>query len=118
MVVSRNPLVKSSCGWPFLAEVPLPDIRAAIILVLHQLWKNPKLSIEWHAVPRASVDMRPRSGHQGRPRRCADRVGDVGPLEDYGFRSKLVEIRGVNFHSSVSSESICPLLIGQKPNQI
>src|SRR6266536_6651671 len=63
-VVSRNPFVKSSSRRPFFAEMPLAYVCSPIIFVLHQLREDAKPAIEWHAVPRASVNMRPRSGHE------------------------------------------------------
>jgi hypothetical protein len=43
-------------------------------------------------------------------------MGDVGPLENYGFRSKLVKIGSVYLHASVTSERIRSLLVRQKKN--
>jgi len=38
-------------------------------------------------------------------------MGDVGPLENHGFRSKLVKIGSVNLHTPVTSERIRSLLV-------
>ncbi len=43
---------------------------------------------------------------------------DVRALEDHRFRRELVEIRGMNFDSSVTSERVRSLLVGQKENQV
>ena len=45
-------------------------------------------------------------------------MGDVGPLENHGFRSKLVKIRSVYLHASVTSERIRSLLVRQKKNVV
>jgi hypothetical protein len=43
---------------------------------------------------------------------------DVRPLENHRFRRKLVEIRRMNFYTSVASDSISSLLVRQKKNQV
>ena len=43
-------------------------------------------------------------------------MGDVGPLENHGFRRKLVKIGSVYLHASVTSERIRSLLVRQEKN--
>ena len=43
-------------------------------------------------------------------------MGDVGPLENYGFRSKLVKIGSVYLRASITGERIRSLLVRQKKN--
>ena len=118
MILSRNPLLKPASSRSVLAQMPFAHVGSLIILVLHQLRKNVKPAVEWHAVPRAPVNVRPCARHERRPRRRANRMRDIGPLEDYRFRCKLVEIRRVNLDAPVASKCIGSLLVGQKENQV
>src|ERR1700704_4031594 len=43
---------------------------------------------------------------------------DVGALENYGFRSKFVEIRRMHLCPSVASDGVSSLLVREKKNQI
>src|SRR5438105_1459952 len=113
MILSRNPLLKPASSRSVLAQMPFAHVGSLIIRVLHQLRKNVKPAVEWHAVPRAPVNVRPCDRHERRPRRCANRVSDISPLESHGFRSELVQVGRVNLDTSVTSERIRSLLILQ-----
>ena len=45
-------------------------------------------------------------------------MSNVRPIENYRFRSQLIEVGRVNPYASVTSERIRSLLIRQKKNQI
>jgi hypothetical protein len=45
-------------------------------------------------------------------------MSDVRPLENYRFRSQLIEVGRVSPYASVTSQRIRSLLIRQKENQI
>src|ERR1051325_1594233 len=62
--IRRNVMLESASDRPVLAKVPFADVSGSIILIVHELRKNAKPPIERHAIPRAAIDVRPRSRHE------------------------------------------------------
>jgi hypothetical protein len=45
-------------------------------------------------------------------------MGNVSPLENHGFRRKLVEVGLVNFYASATSDHVRSLLIREEDDQV
>ena len=45
-------------------------------------------------------------------------MGNVGPFENHGFRSKFIEIRRMNFDATVAGERVGSLLVWQENDQV
>src|SRR6266446_9287087 len=98
--------------------MPFSHVCVIVVVIANQLGQTSKMGIESNVVMRAAIAVRPGPRHKRRARRCAKRMSDVRLLEDKRLRSKLVQIRRVDFGSAIACDRVGPLLVRKKDEQI
>jgi len=92
-------------------EVELADEAAVVAVVGEQLREHLRVGRDVHAVGVQAVGGHVAPGHQGRPRRCADRVLHVAVLEQHALGGQPVQVRRGDVRVAVRTERVEALLV-------
>ena len=111
-VLHADPLVETMLLDHVVAEVPLAEISAVVVLA-DPLRNRRTISRQWDVVPMQSNRVRVQPRHYRRPARSTHRLCHIRVLKHKRPISYAIQIRRIDPIVAITSKRILPLLISQ-----
>ena len=112
------PFLESVLREHFVAQMPFAHVTGAVTGIAQKLRERARIAPQCDVVADTAALVRPPAGHDGRPARRADRLRDVGAIEDHAFRGEAVERGHLEATIAVTAQSVGALLVGPEEQEI